>query len=78
VNNYLSDLYNHDIAFSKMNDLYGLGRLACIAFGIYIIKFQVKKIKDGTQDELGFGYKLLGGGVCSIIVGVGMILHVFK
>jgi TctA family transporter len=57
------------------NDLYVVGGIACLIFGLYISTVQIKKIKAGKQDQLGFDYKLLGGGIMFIIIGLAFIIQ---
>lgn len=57
-----------------MNGLYVFGGIACLVFGIYLTKKQVKTFNSGKQDQLGFDIKLLGGGIMAIIGGVYLIM----
>jgi len=57
-----------------MNIPYVLGGIASIALGLYITITQLKKIIAGEDDQLGFDYKGLGGGVIFIMVGIALIL----
>jgi hypothetical protein len=59
-----------------MNIPYELGGMASIAIGFYITKMQYRKIKAGEDDQLGFDYKGLGGGIILIMVGIALILKI--
>jgi hypothetical protein len=57
-----------------MNYIYTICGILSIILGIYIIAQQIKKIKAGEDDELGFDYKLLGGGIMAVVLGIALIL----
>jgi LPXTG-motif cell wall-anchored protein len=56
------------------NFLYVLGGIALIGLGGYIVIRQIKKIKAGKVDSMGFDYRLLGGGIMFIIGGIATII----
>ncbi|GAA4092610.1 hypothetical protein [Mucilaginibacter panaciglaebae] len=60
-----------------MNTIYGIGGFFLTALGIYITKNQLTKIKTENVDQLGFDYKLLGGGVMAIIIGIVVMVKHF-
>ena len=56
-----------------MNNLYELGGIALLAFGIWLTVHQIKVFKEKKQDQLGFDIKLLSAGIMAIILGIALI-----
>ena len=56
-----------------MDMKYVLGGAASLILGLYIIVKQIRTIRAGQQDSLGWDYRLLIGGVIFLMLGIGMI-----
>jgi hypothetical protein len=60
-----------------MKELYGIGGIVCLVFGIYLTISEIKTFKEGKQNEFGWDIKGLGGGICFIIIGIYLIVKYF-
>ena len=58
-----------------MQTKYVIGGIFSLLLGIYIIIRQIKTIRAGKQDSLGFDYKLLIAGGGFFMLGIGMIFQ---
>jgi 4-hydroxybenzoate polyprenyltransferase len=50
-----------------------LGGIVCLVFGVFITARQIKIIRTGKVDQLGFDYKLLAGGIVFIMAGFSLL-----
>ncbi|WP_304067590.1 hypothetical protein [Pedobacter glucosidilyticus] len=57
------------------NTLYFLGGIVSLILGIFIVINQIKFFLRKEKDELGFNFGLLVGGICAIMLGIGLIEH---
>jgi hypothetical protein len=58
-----------------MNALYVLIGVTFILVGLYVINIQIKKFKQGKQDQLGFDVRLLISGISALLVGIIMVVQ---
>lgn len=56
-----------------MNLLYAVGGICLFILGALLTIIQIKIFKAGIADNQGFDVKLLGGGICLIMIGIAII-----
>lgn len=54
-----------------------LGGIACLTFGAWLTIRQIRKVIKGTQDNMGWDIRAIGGGISFVIIGIYLLSHLY-
>ena len=60
-----------------MNYTYLLGGIASLTFGTWLTIHQIRKVIKGTQDNMGWDIRGIGGGISFTIIGIYLLCHLY-